>query len=79
VGGIKVQIIDGVTGFLVHSPEGAAIRALQLLADPALSRHMGENGRMHVKQNFLLTRHIKDYLLVMLALEHPDEDVVYVG
>ena len=76
VGGIKVQVIDGVTGFLVHSPEGAAIRALQLLAEPALRRRMGENGHLHVKQNFLLTRHIKDYMLVMLALEHPNEDIV---
>jgi trehalose synthase len=76
VGGIKVQILNGVTGFLVHSPEGAAIRALQLLGDPALRVRMGENGRMHVKQNFLLTRHVKDYMLVMLALDHPNEDIV---
>ncbi|MBI4902429.1 MAG: hypothetical protein HY820_02260 [Acidobacteria bacterium] len=38
---------------------------------------LGENGYQHVKQNFLLTRHVKDYMLVMLALDHPDEDVVY--
>jgi trehalose synthase len=76
VGGIKLQIINGVTGFLVHSPEGAAHRAMQLLADPKLRERMGENGYQHVKQNFLLTRHVKDYILVMLALEHPDEDVV---
>ncbi|MCI0695164.1 glycosyltransferase [candidate division KSB1 bacterium] len=77
VGGIKLQIINGVTGFLVHSPEGAAHRAVQLLADHKLRERMGENGFLHVKQNFLLTRHVKDYMLVMLALEHPDEDVVH--
>ncbi len=77
VGGIKLQIINGVTGFLVHSPEGAAHRAMQLLADHELRERMGENGYLHVKQNFLLTRHVKDYMLVMLALEHPDEDVVH--
>lgn len=76
VGGIKLQVINGVTGFLVHSPEGAAHRAMQLLADHQLRRHMGENGYQHVKQNFLLTRHVKDYLLVMLALEHPRPEVV---
>ncbi len=76
VGGIKLQIINGVTGFLVHSPEGAARRLSQLLADPQLCTHLGENGYRHVKQNFLLTRHVKDYMLVMLALDHPDEDVV---
>jgi trehalose synthase len=76
VGGIKVQVINGVTGYLVHSPEGAAQRALQLLNDSQLCRQMGENGYQHVKQNFLLTRHVKDYMLVVLALEHPDEDIV---
>ncbi len=77
VGGIKLQIINGVTGYLVHSPEGAAQRAMQLLADRKLREQMGENGYQHVKQNFLLTRHVKDYMLVSLALEHPDEDVVH--
>jgi trehalose synthase len=76
VGGIRVQVINGVTGFLVHSPEGAASRAAQILDDPDFGRQMGENGHQHVKQNFLLTRHVKDYLLVMLALEHPGADIV---
>jgi trehalose synthase len=76
VGGIKIQLINGVTGYLVHSPEGAAQRVLQLLGDKALCRKIGENGHLHVKQNFLLTRHVREYLLVMLALEHPTEDVV---
>jgi len=77
VGGIRLQVLDGVTGYLVHSPEGAALRTLQLLADPELRRRMGDNGYQHVKQNFLLTRDVKDHLLVMAALEHPDEDVVH--
>jgi trehalose synthase len=76
VGGIKIQVLHGVTGFLVHSPEGAAQRILQLLEDKDLCRRLGDNGHEHVKQNFLLTRHVKDYLLVMLAVEHPHEDVV---
>jgi trehalose synthase len=76
VGGIKIQILDGVTGFLVRSPEGAANRALELLRNPRLCRQMGENGHQHVKQNFLVTRNLKDYLLLMLALEHPGEHIV---
>jgi trehalose synthase len=76
VGGIRVQVLDGVTGFLVHSAEGAGRRTLQLLGDPELGQRMGENGHEHVKQNFLVTRHVKDYLLVMLALDHRDQDVV---
>lgn len=75
-GGIKVQVLNGITGFVVHSPEGAANRALQLLSDPALRGRMGENGHLHVKQNFLLTRHVKDYMLLMLALDYPAQHIV---
>jgi trehalose synthase len=79
VGGIKLQVINGVTGFLVHSPEGAANRLARLLSDQPLRERLGENGYQHVKQNFLLTRHVKDYLLLMLALDHPDEDIIQLG
>jgi trehalose synthase len=77
VGGIKLQIIDGVTGFLVHSPEGAATRIAQLLRDSKLRERMGENGYQHVRQNFLMTRQVKDALLTILALEHPRESIVH--
>jgi trehalose synthase len=76
VGGIKLQVINGATGYLVHSPEGAATRTMQLLADPELRTQMGANGHEHVRQNFLLTRHVKDYMLAMLSLLHPEEDLV---
>jgi trehalose synthase len=76
VGGIKRQIINGITGFLVHSPEGAANRAIELLSDSDLRQKLGENGRQHVKENFLITRHVKDYMLVMLAFDYPKERIV---
>lgn len=79
VGGIKLQVVDGFTGFLVHSPEGAARRVGELLQDHKLRRRMGDNGHEHVKQNFLLTRHVKDILLLMHAVEHPDEDIIHLG
>ena len=50
-----------------------------LLKDRRLRERMGENGYEHVKQNFLLTRHVKDYVLTMLALEHPRESVVHLA
>jgi|TARA_B100000315_G_scaffold57573_1_gene51861 trehalose synthase len=77
VGGIKLQILDGITGFLVHSPEGAANRAIELLGDPALRLRLGTNGYLHAKENFLTTRHIRDYLLMILALEEPSKDMRY--
>lgn len=78
VGGITLQVLHGVTGFLVHSPEGAAFRTTQLLANPALAAEMGENGHRLVKENFLSTRHVRDYLLLMLAVDAPRVDLSYV-
>ncbi len=68
VGGIPSQIVHGVTGFLVHSPEGAAFRLRYLLSHPHVAREMGEKGREHVRHNFLITRHVRDYLLLMLNI-----------
>ena len=75
VGGIRLQLLDGVTGFLVHSPEGAANRVVELLGNPALREAVGNAGHEHVKDNFLTTRHIRDYLLLMLAMEHDGTDL----
>ena len=75
VGGIRLQLLDGVTGFLVHSPEGAANRAIDLLNDPELRQAVGDAGREHVRENFLTTRHMRDYLLLMLAMEHQGEEL----
>jgi trehalose synthase len=69
-GGIRKQIIDGVTGYLVHTVEGTARRIIDVLNDPKNAEQMAKNGFEHVRNNFLLTRHLKDYLLVMIALEH---------
>ena len=75
VGGIRLQLLNGVTGFLVHSPEGAANRAVELLGDPELRAAIGAAGHEHVKENFLTTRHIRDYLLLMLAMGHDGTDL----
>ena len=75
VGGIRLQLLNGVTGFVVHSPEGAATRAVELLGDPDLRAAVGAAGHEHVKENFLTTRHLRDYLLLMLAMEYPGTDL----
>ncbi|MCC6396119.1 MAG: glycosyltransferase [Bacteroidetes bacterium] len=76
VGGIPLQIKHKYSGILTHSIEGTAHWIKQLLQEPAFARRLGQNGREHVKNNFLITRHIKDYLLLFLSLYHPD-DIVY--
>ncbi len=75
-GGIRKQIIDGVTGYIVHTNEGTARRIADILNDPDHAAVMAKNGFEHVRNNFLLTRHLKDYLLLMIALERDDGDVV---
>lgn len=73
VGGIPLQVKHGHTGLLVHSVEGAAHAIKQLLNNPDYARRLGENGREHVRQNFLLTRHLRDYLLTFLTLGHSED------
>ncbi|MEW6202282.1 MAG: glycosyltransferase [bacterium] len=68
VGGIKAQVINGVTGYLIYSIEGCAHRIEELLRDPEKGKTMGRNGKELVRSRFLITRHLKNYLLLMLAL-----------
>jgi trehalose synthase len=67
-GGITAQVVYGVTGYTVNSVEGAAFRARQLLADRGLRERIGAAAREHVRQNFLLTRHLGDVLALMATL-----------
>lgn len=70
VGGIQLQVTHGHSGLLCRSIEGAAYALKQLLHNPEYGKRLGENGRAHVRQNFLLTRHLREYLLLFLSLEH---------
>jgi trehalose synthase len=76
VGGIPLQISHKYSGLLCHSTEGAAFAIKQLLNSPEYAKKLGENGREHIKHNFLLTRHLRDYLLVFLSLYYSG-DIVY--
>jgi len=76
VGGIKLQVVNYHTGFLVNTPEGAALRIRYLLEHPELIKEMGEKGHRYVKENFLLTRHIRDYLVLMLGLMYGGKHLI---
>ncbi len=76
VGGIPLQITHRYSGILTHTVEGTAFWIRQLLNAPDYARRLGANGREHVRNNFLLTRHLRDYLLLFLFLEHRDERVI---
>ncbi len=76
VGGIPTQIVHGVTGFLVHSDEGAAFRIRQLLNSPAMAKRLSERGKEYVRNNFLITRQVRDYLAIWYAAEHRGKSVL---
>ncbi len=62
VGGIKLQIVDGETGFLVRNTDEAAKKATQLLKHPELGRKIGARARERVKENFIITKHLERYI-----------------
>lgn len=68
VGGIPLQIINGETGFLVNTVEEATEKTLYLLKHPEEAKMMGKKGKEHVKENFLVTKHLKKYLNLFLSL-----------
>ncbi len=68
VGGIRLQVINHHTGFLVNTPEGAAHRIRYLLHHQDSIDRMGATAREFVRENFLLTRHIREYLTLMLVI-----------
>jgi trehalose synthase len=76
VGGIPLQIKHKHSGLLCYSAEGAAFAVKQFLSSPEYARKIGENGHENVKNNFLITRHLRDYLLLFLSLYHK-ENIVY--
>ena len=68
VGGIRLQISEGETGYLVDSVETCAARVTDLLRDPDLGRRMGEAGRARVRERFLSLREIEDYLRLIARI-----------
>jgi trehalose synthase len=68
VGGIPNQIIHKQTGALVHSVEGCAYQIRYLLTHPEFAKQLGQNGREHVKENFLMTTNVRRWLLLFKML-----------
>jgi trehalose synthase len=64
VGGIPLQVEDGVSGYLVSTVEECAKRCVEILEDPDLGRALGRTGKEHVRKNFLTPRYLRDYLRI---------------
>jgi trehalose synthase len=69
-GGIRLQVINHHTGFLVNTPEGAALRIRYLLKNRERLDDMGRKAKDFVRNNFLVTRHLREYLTLMFAIMH---------
>jgi trehalose synthase len=65
VGGIRLQVVDGETGFLVQGPTECAESILALLGQPELRERLGAAGRERVRERFLTTRELEDHLRLM--------------
>ena len=76
VGGIPLQVLPGKTGYLVHTVEGTAAALRHVLNNPLEAAQLAKNGREHVRQNFLITRHIRDYMSLFLCVLNPGKDIV---
>jgi trehalose synthase len=68
VGGIPLQIEDGVSGYLVNSPEECAERCLKILGDPELGKKLGREGKEHARREFLTPRLLRDWLQLFTDL-----------
>jgi trehalose synthase len=75
VGGIPLQIEDGETGYLVEPRDiaAAADRTVRLLTDDERRAHFGERGRETVRERFLVTRLLTDYLELLAELHRSDD------
>ena len=71
VGGIRHQIRDGENGFLVDTIDEAAERIVQLLRDPTLRARIGVRARETVRQNFLMSRLLEDWLDLLAGYRRP--------
>jgi trehalose synthase len=78
-GGIRLQVFNHYTGFLVRTPEGAALRIRYLLHRTQLRRQIGERARQFVMDNFLITRHLREYLTLMVGLQGGYQERVVAG
>ncbi len=68
VGGIPLQITNGLNGFLVNNVNEAAEKVLYLLNHNEVAKQLGINGTEHVKKNFLIINDLKDYLRIFNEL-----------
>jgi len=78
-GGIRLQVINHHTGFLVNTPEGAALRIHYLFHYRDQLQSMGKKAKEFVRRNFLITRHLRDCLTLMVSIIYNVEERIELG
>ncbi|MGD8228798.1 MAG: glycosyltransferase [Desulfobacteraceae bacterium] len=73
-GGIRIQVTNHHTGFLVNTPQGAALRIRYLLQNRDKLLEMGRKAKEFVRENFLITRHLREYLTLIYVLLHGEQE-----
>lgn len=79
VGGIRRQIVNGLTGILVETPEGMAYQARGVLRSREYAGQLGTLAREQVRFHSLVPHYLKRWLLILLAARHPGQRVVELG
>jgi trehalose synthase len=67
-GGIPLQVIDGMDGYLVNNLDEAAEKVERLIRTVWLGRQLGRMGTNHVRENFLITKRLREYLRMHIEL-----------
>ena len=78
-GGIRLQVVDHHTGFRVNTPEGAALRMRYLYRQPEQIAAMGAKAHEFVRDNFLITRQLREYLTLSVGLLHGAQERIELG
>jgi trehalose synthase len=63
--GLLELIIDKETGFLAEGAGDFSRRVAELLEDQSLAARLGADGHRHVREHFLITRYLSDYLRLL--------------
>jgi trehalose synthase len=67
-GGAPWQVEDGETGLFAEHTGEFSERMAWLLGHPEAAEEMGQRGQQHIRDGFLITRYLEDYLETFLAL-----------
>lgn len=78
-GGIRLQVINFNTGFRVSTPEGAALRIRYLFHNREKMAEIGQKAREFARDNFLITRHLREYLTLISSLHFGGLDRIELG